>query len=139
MPTVIATHDVTDTAHWLSSPKREEVFGPIGVTNIRTFVNPQNRNSIGLTMDVPDMDAIMAMLESDEARPRKSTTWSSPRPSRSSSRSRRRGLADGHGPEEGRAPLLRGERRGRDSNPRTGRKPVNGFRVAVTSRRFACK
>ena len=25
--------------HWLASPKREEVFGPLGVTNIRTFVN----------------------------------------------------------------------------------------------------
>ena len=68
MPTVIATHDVKDTEHWLSSPKREEVFGPIGVTNIRTFVNTQNRNSVGLIMDVPDMDAVMAMLQSEEGR-----------------------------------------------------------------------
>lgn len=68
MPTVIATHDVKDTAHWLSSPKREEVFGPIGVTNIRTFVNPRNRNNVGLIMDVPDMDAMMALLESKEGR-----------------------------------------------------------------------
>ncbi len=66
MPTVIATHDVKDAAHWLSSPKREEIFGPIGVTNIRTFVNPQNRNSVALIMDVPDMDAMMALLESEE-------------------------------------------------------------------------
>jgi hypothetical protein len=42
MPTVIGHHDVKDTAHWLASSKREEVFGPLGVTNIRTFVNPQN-------------------------------------------------------------------------------------------------
>lgn len=68
MPTVIVTHDVKDTAHWLSSPKREEVFGPIGVTNIRTFVSPHNRNSVGLVMDVADMDAVMAMLESDEGK-----------------------------------------------------------------------
>ena len=68
MPTVIATHDVKDTAHWLSSPKRGEVFGPIGVTNIRTFVNPRNRNNVGLIMDVPDMDAMMALLESEEGR-----------------------------------------------------------------------
>ncbi|MCU0307854.1 MAG: hypothetical protein MUE51_08840 [Thermoleophilia bacterium] len=68
MPTVIATHDVKDTAHWLASPKREEVFGPIGVTGIRTFVNPHNRTSVGLIMDVPDMDALMARLESDEGR-----------------------------------------------------------------------
>jgi hypothetical protein len=68
MPTVIVTHDVKDTAHWLSSPKREEVFGPIGVTNIRTFVNPQNRNNVGLIIDVADMDAMMALLESDEGK-----------------------------------------------------------------------
>ena len=28
MPTVIAYHQVNDTAHWLASPKREEFFGP---------------------------------------------------------------------------------------------------------------
>ena len=42
MPTVIGYHEVKDTQHWLSSPKREEFFGPLGVTNIRTFVDPQN-------------------------------------------------------------------------------------------------
>ena len=42
MPTVIGHHDVKDTAHWLASPKREEIFAPLGVTNIRTFVNPEN-------------------------------------------------------------------------------------------------
>ena len=30
MPTVIGHHDVKDTEHWLASPKREEVFGPLG-------------------------------------------------------------------------------------------------------------
>ena len=35
MPTVMAYHDVTDKSHWLASPKREEFFGPLGVTNIR--------------------------------------------------------------------------------------------------------
>jgi hypothetical protein len=68
MPTVIATHDVKDTAHWLASPKRAEIFGTIGVTNIRTFVNPRNRNNVGLILDVPDMDAMMALLESDEGK-----------------------------------------------------------------------
>ena len=38
MPTVIAYHEVKDTDHWLSSSKREEFFGPLGVTNIRTYV-----------------------------------------------------------------------------------------------------
>jgi hypothetical protein len=40
MPTIIGYHDVKDTEHWLASPKGEDVFGPLGVTNIRTFVNP---------------------------------------------------------------------------------------------------
>ena len=63
MPTVIGYHDVADTAHWLASPKREEVFGPLGVTNIRTFVDPQNPTRVAVLMDVADMDAIMAAME----------------------------------------------------------------------------
>jgi hypothetical protein len=63
MPTVIGHHDVKDKDHWLSSPKREEVFGPLGVTNIRTFVNPQNPTQVAVLMDVADMDALMAAME----------------------------------------------------------------------------
>jgi hypothetical protein len=29
MATYVITHEVDDVEHWLSSPKREEVFGPI--------------------------------------------------------------------------------------------------------------
>jgi hypothetical protein len=65
MPTVIGHHDVKDTAHWLASPKREEVFGPLGVTNIRTFVNPQNPTQVAVLMDVADMDAVMALMQSE--------------------------------------------------------------------------
>jgi hypothetical protein len=67
MPTVIGHHDVKDTDHWLASPKREEFFGPLGVTNIRTFVNPQNRSQVAVLMDVADMDALMAAMESQGA------------------------------------------------------------------------
>ena len=67
MPTVIAYHDVKDTEHWLASPKREEVFGPLGVTNIRTFVDPEKPTRVGIMMDVADMDAVMAAMETDEA------------------------------------------------------------------------
>ncbi len=52
MPTIIVTHDVTDTDRWLSSPKREEVLPSLGVSNIRTFVNPQDRTKVGLVMDI---------------------------------------------------------------------------------------
>ena len=41
MPKLIATHEVDDVAHWLSSPKREEVFGSVA-SNISTFVDPNN-------------------------------------------------------------------------------------------------
>ena len=67
MPTVIGYHDVKDKDHWLASPKREEFFGPLGVTNIRTFVDPQNPARVGLLMDVPDMDAVMAAMETEGA------------------------------------------------------------------------
>ncbi len=67
MPTVIGHHDVKDTQHWLASPKREEFFGPLGVTNIRTFVDPQNPTRVAVLMDVPDMDAVMAAMETEEA------------------------------------------------------------------------
>jgi hypothetical protein len=63
MPTVIAHHDVKDKDHWLASPRREEVFGPLGVTNIRTFVDPQNPARVGVLMDVADMDAVMAAMQ----------------------------------------------------------------------------
>ena len=67
MPTVIAHHDVKDKDHWLASPKREEVFGPLGVTNIRTFVNPQNPTQVAVLMDVADMDAVMAFMKTEAA------------------------------------------------------------------------
>ena len=55
MPTIFGYHDVKDKDHWLASPKREEFFGPLGVTNIRTFVDPENPTRVGVLMDVPDM------------------------------------------------------------------------------------
>src|SRR5437899_11571897 len=66
MPTVIAHHDVKDKDHWLASPKREEFFGPLGVTNIRTFVDPENPTRVAVLMDVADMDVGMAAMQ-DEA------------------------------------------------------------------------
>jgi hypothetical protein len=67
MPTIVGHHDVKDTKHWLASPKREEFFGPLGVTNIRTFVDPQNPTRVAVVMDVPDMDAVMAAMATQEA------------------------------------------------------------------------
>lgn len=63
MPTIIAHHDVTDKDHWLASPRREEFFGPLGVTNIRTFVDPSNPTRVAVLMDIPDLDAVMAAMQ----------------------------------------------------------------------------
>jgi hypothetical protein len=67
MPTLLAYHDVKDKDHWLASPKREEFFGPLGVTDIRTFVDPENPTRVGLVLDVPDMDAFTAAMETRAA------------------------------------------------------------------------
>jgi hypothetical protein len=67
MPTLFGYHDVKDTEHWLTSPKREEFFGPLGVTNIRTFVDPEQPTRVGIMMDVPDMDALIGAMETEAA------------------------------------------------------------------------
>ena len=67
MPTIVFHHDVDDAERWLASPAREQFFGPLGVTNLRTFTNPQNPSQVGLSMDVPDLDALLAALQSPEA------------------------------------------------------------------------
>jgi hypothetical protein len=67
MPTVIGYHDVKDKDHWLASPKREEFFGPLGVTNIRKFVNPEDPTRVGVLMDVADMDAFVAAMQTEAA------------------------------------------------------------------------
>ena len=67
MPTVFGYHEVKDTAHWLASPKRQELVGPLGVTNIRTFVDPERPTRVGVLMDVPDMDALAGVMQSDGA------------------------------------------------------------------------
>ena len=64
MPRLIATHKVDDVAHWASSPKREEVFASVA-TDIRTFVDPSRPNHVGLSMDVADMAAFQAVMESE--------------------------------------------------------------------------
>ena len=65
MPTVFIYHEVKDKDHWLASPKREEVLGPLGVTNIRLFVDPENPTRVGGMMDVPDMDSLMAAMQTE--------------------------------------------------------------------------
>ena len=66
MPMLIAHHEIEDREKWLSSTKRDEFFGPLGIT-IRTFLDPQNPNRVALLADVPDLDAFQAAMQSQEA------------------------------------------------------------------------
>ena len=67
MPTIVAYHDIKDKAHWLASPKRKELFGLLGITNIRTFIDPQNPTRVAVLMDVPDMGALTSVMKSKAA------------------------------------------------------------------------
>lgn len=64
MPKLVVTHEVDDVAHWLSSPKRAEVFAGIA-KDLATFVLPGDANRVALTMEVADMAAMEAMLKSE--------------------------------------------------------------------------
>jgi hypothetical protein len=66
MATIIVMHEVDDVAHWLQSPKREEVFGPLGIT-VRTFIDPTNPNRVGLLGEIPDMAKFQAFMETEAA------------------------------------------------------------------------
>jgi len=68
MPTVIGYHNISKGAqHWLTSPKRKELFGPLGITNIRTFVDPTDSTRVAVMMDVPKMDAVTTAMQSQAA------------------------------------------------------------------------
>ena len=63
MATLLAFHEVDDVDHWLSSPKRQEVFGPLGIT-IRTFTDPEGSKRVGLIAEIPDMAAFQKLMQS---------------------------------------------------------------------------
>jgi hypothetical protein len=66
MPTVMVFHEVDDVDHWLRSTKREEFFGPLGMT-ARTFVDPDQTNRVGLIVTVPDLETLQTALASQAA------------------------------------------------------------------------
>ncbi len=67
MVTLMILHDVDDVDHWLSSPRRGELFGPLGMS-ARTFVvDRQKSNKVGLLVEVPSMEAFQAVLASPDA------------------------------------------------------------------------
>jgi len=66
MTTLMITHDVDDVAHWLKSPRRDQVFGPLGMT-ARTFVDAERSNRVGLVVEVPDIATFQRALAMPEA------------------------------------------------------------------------
>ena len=66
MATYVITHEVDDVERWLNSPKRKEVFGPLGVT-ARTFRDPNGSNTTALVAEIPDMEAFQELMKSEAA------------------------------------------------------------------------
>ncbi|MEA2202388.1 MAG: hypothetical protein QOI89_2984 [Solirubrobacteraceae bacterium] len=66
MATLLVFHEVDDVDHWLASPKREELFGPLGMT-ARTFRDPEGSNRVGLIVEVPDISVWQQTLQTEEA------------------------------------------------------------------------
>ena len=66
MATYLALHEVDDVPHWLSSPKREEIFAPLGIT-ARTFHDPEGSKRVGLIVEIPDMAAFQELMQSEVA------------------------------------------------------------------------
>lgn len=72
MTTLIVFHEVEDGEHWAKAwqegpGSRHEMFARIGVS-ARTFKNPEHPNSVGLILEVSDMERFQAFMASDEAR-----------------------------------------------------------------------
>jgi hypothetical protein len=66
MATILIFHEVDDVDHWLHSPRRQEFFGPMGITG-QLFTDPAKSNRVGLLMEVPDMQALQKSLQSEAA------------------------------------------------------------------------
>ena len=66
MATYLAFHEVDDVDHWLSSPKREEVFGPLGIA-IRAFKDTQGSKRVGLICEIPDFAAFQEFMQTEPA------------------------------------------------------------------------
>jgi hypothetical protein len=63
---ILGFHEVDDLEHWLHSPKRQEFFGPLGITG-RLFTDPTNASRVGLIVEVPDMEAFQKAMQSEAA------------------------------------------------------------------------
>ena len=67
MSTLLVFHEVDDVDRWLASPKRDEFFGPMGIT-ARTSGILENSQRVGVIFEgVSDLETFEKGLQSDEA------------------------------------------------------------------------
>lgn len=70
MTHLVITHEVKDAEHWLAAwqgeDSRHKLFMANGAAHVHTLQDPDNPNITGLIIAVSDMDALTAMLESEE-------------------------------------------------------------------------
>ena len=72
MTTMIALHETENGERWAKAwhkgeGSRHEMFDKIGV-KCRTFRDPNNHNSTGAILEIPDMVAFENFMASDEAK-----------------------------------------------------------------------
>jgi hypothetical protein len=60
MTTLVIVHEVDDVEHWRTSTKREEYFGPLGIT-ARTFIDPDKSNRVGTDRRMPQPRGVPAV------------------------------------------------------------------------------
>jgi hypothetical protein len=66
MTTLVITHEVDDVERWRTSTRRDEYFGPLGIT-ARTFIGPDSSNRVGLIVECPSLGAFQKSLQGDGA------------------------------------------------------------------------
>ena len=66
MPRVVFTHAVSDVPHWVSKhSERVEAFASWG-SNVVDGVNADGSNTVSVSVDVHDLDAMQAAMQSPE-------------------------------------------------------------------------
>ncbi|MFC1530731.1 hypothetical protein ACFL5T_00525 [Gemmatimonadota bacterium] len=66
MPRVIFTHAVSDVDHWASKhADRVEAFSAWG-SNVVDYLSADGGNTVGVSVDVHDMDAMRTSMETTE-------------------------------------------------------------------------
>ena len=65
MPKIVVIHDVVDVDKWLEyKSERAEAIGALGGSNVVDYAPQAGGNTIAVTADVSDLDAMMAALSS---------------------------------------------------------------------------